>query len=326
MRACGCAPLPAVVAADDEMLRPDAERQAIAVPGAARIARQHQQRAVVQPDLDPLVPPADHARLEKVHLGRADEARDEEVGGLVVEIERRADLLDPAQAQHHDRIRHGHGLDLIVGDVDHRRIDPLMQLGDLHPHLHPQLRIEVGERLVEQKDLRLADDRAADRDPLPLPARELRRAAVEQRLDLQDAGGLADPLRDQRLGRAHGLEPEGEVLADRHVRIERVRLEDHREAALGGVDLVDQLAVDEDLAVAHLLEPGDHPQQGRLAAAGRADEDHELAVLDLEVDAVDHLGVAEALDDPMQPQLSHHALPTLAANRDTRDVPARSAG
>ena len=56
---------------------------------------------------------------------------------------------------------------------------------------------------------------------------------------------------------------------------------------LRGVDVVDQLAVDQDLAVGDLLEPGDHPQQGRLAATRRADEDHELAVLDLQVDAVD---------------------------------------
>ena len=38
-------------------------------------------------------------------------------------------------------------------------------------------------------------------------------------------------------------------------------------------------------------------QHRRLAAAGRPDQHDELAVGDLEVDAVDHLGPAEALDD-----------------------------
>ena len=37
----------------------------------------------------------------------------------------------------------------------------------------------------------------------------------------------------------------------------------------------------------HLLEPGDHPQQRRLAAAGGADEDEELAVGDVEVHVAD---------------------------------------
>ena len=42
-----------------------------------------------------------------------------------------------------------------------------------------------------------------------------------------------------------------------------------------------------DLAVADLLEAGDHPKRGRLAAAGRADEHHELAVANLELEIGD---------------------------------------
>ena len=45
----------------------------------------------------------------------------------------------------------------------------------------------------------------------------------------------------------------------------------------------------------HVLEPGDEAQKRRLAAARRADEDHELAVLDVEVDAVDDADRAERL-------------------------------
>ena len=52
-----------------------------------------------------------------------------------------------------------------------------------------------------------------------------------------------------------------------------------------------------DLAGRDRLQPGDHPEQRGLAAAGRADEDDELAVLDVKVDAVDDLDGAEALDD-----------------------------
>ena len=45
-----------------------------------------------------------------------------------------------------------------------------------------------------------------------------------------------------------------------------------------------------DLAVGDVLEAGDHPQRRRLAAAGGADQDHELAVGDLEVELLDRLG------------------------------------
>ena len=53
--------------------------------------------------------------------------------------------------------------------------------------------------------------------------------------------------------------------------------------------VVDQLAADLNDAAADLLEPGDHAQRRRLAAAGRADQRDEFAVGDLEVDAVHHL-------------------------------------
>ena len=44
------------------------------------------------------------------------------------------------------------------------------------------------------------------------------------------------------------------------------------------------------LALADVLQPGDHPQQGGLAAPRRADEHHELAVAYLQVDNGDRPG------------------------------------
>ena len=64
---------------------------------------------------------------EEIHLRRADEAGDEAIGRMVVELERRADLLDAPAAQHDDPVGHGHRLDLVVGDVDHGRAQPVVQ-------------------------------------------------------------------------------------------------------------------------------------------------------------------------------------------------------
>ena len=118
--------------------------------------------------------------LRKFMAGDADEAGDEQVGGTVVEFERRADLLDHAVVHHHDLVGHGHGLDLVVGDVDGGGLQALVQGLDLGAHGDAQLGIEVGERLVEQEDLRIAHDRAAHGDALALAARELARIAVEE--------------------------------------------------------------------------------------------------------------------------------------------------
>ena len=246
--------------------------------------------------------------LEEVHARRADEAGDEEAVRIVVERERRADLLDPPGPQHDDLVGQGHGLDLVVGHVDHGRAQALVQLGDLQAHLDPQLGVEVRQGLVEEEDLGLAHDRPADRDPLALAARELLGLAAEQRLQVQDPGRGLDPLLDQRRVAAGHLEAEAHVLGHGHVRVEGVGLEDHGHAALRGVDVVDHLAADRDGPGRGLLEPGDHAQQGRLAAARGPDEDAELALVDLQRDVVDDVDRTEALMHLRDLQ-SRHGLP-----------------
>jgi hypothetical protein len=47
-------------------------------------------------------------------------------------------------------------------------------------HLHTQLRIEVGERLVHQEHLRLPHDSATHGDSLSLAARQGARLALEE--------------------------------------------------------------------------------------------------------------------------------------------------
>ena len=86
-----------------------------------------------------------------------------------------------------------------------------------------------------------------------------------------------------------------DVPLHRHVGVERVALEHHRHVAPGGVDVVDHLVADEELAVGDAFQPGDHPQGGGLAAARRPQQDHELTVVDRQVEGVDGDDVVEAL-------------------------------
>ena len=147
------------------------------------------------------VPPstAGDRRLHEVHLRRADEAGDEQVGRMVVELERGADLLDDAALQHHDLVGQGHRLDLIVGHVDHGGVEIVMQLGDLDAHLHAQRGVEIRQRLVEEEDLGVAHNGAADGDTLALAAGELLGLALQQSVELEDAGRVADLLVDALL-------------------------------------------------------------------------------------------------------------------------------
>jgi hypothetical protein len=165
--------------------------------------------------------------VQEAHRRRADEGGHEAVGGAGVDLHRRADLLDLAVAHHHDAVGQGHGLDLVVGDQDHRRLNPAAQLGQLQPGAHAQGGVEVGQRLVEQEQVRLLDDGPADGDALALAARQLAGLGRQEALDLQDAGRLGHARLDLGLRDLRVAQAERHVLEDRHVRIEGVVLEHH---------------------------------------------------------------------------------------------------
>ena len=90
---------------------------------------------------------------------------------------------------HNDAIGHSHGLNLVMGDVDRRRLKALMKLLNFGSHLHAELCIKVRKRLIEQEYLRITDDRTSHGNALTLTARELARIAVEIRLKPKDLSG-----------------------------------------------------------------------------------------------------------------------------------------
>ena len=84
--------------------------------------------------------------------------------------------------------------------------------------------VERGQRLVEQEHPRAACERPGEPDPLALSARELGRPGL---------GKVSDPEAVEKL-RAPRLPAVDDVLLDRHVREERVLLEDETDAATLG--------------------------------------------------------------------------------------------
>ena len=89
----------------------------------------------------------------------------------MVEILRGAFLDDAALVHHRDPVGHGHRLFLVVRHINGGDRQAALQVADFLPHLDPQLRIQIGKRLVEKQDARLDDDRARERHPLLLAAR-----------------------------------------------------------------------------------------------------------------------------------------------------------
>ena len=163
----------------------------------------------------------------KLHRRRTDESGDKAVGRFVVKLHRVADLLYPAVAHDDDPVAQGHRLDLVVGDVDRGRCQAAQRrLFQLRPASaraawrKPQV---LSCWLVEQKDLRMPNDRAAQGDALALPARQLARLALQQLLDAEDLGQLPAPaLAISGLFEFPHFETEGHVVVDAHMRVERV--------------------------------------------------------------------------------------------------------
>jgi hypothetical protein len=243
---------------------------------------------------------------EEIHRRRADEARHEKRRRIVVDVDRAADLLDRALVHHDHAVGERHRLDLVVGHEDAGGLQLPVQLLDLQAHLHAQLRVEVGQRLVEQERGRLAHDRASHGDALALAARKRTRLPVEERTELEDLRRALHAHVDLLGRHAPDAQPVGHVFVHRHVRIERVVLEHHGDIAVLGLDAVHHLAGDRDLALGDRLQPGDHPEQRRLAAARGTDDHDELAVGDLHVHAVDHLQLlGVALLDVPERDLGH---------------------
>ena len=226
-------------------------------------------------------------RVEEVHLRHADEPGDEQVRGMVEDLLRGADLLDEAVPHDDDPVAQGHGLRLVMGDVHEGRVDLLAELDDLRAHLVAELGVQVGQGLVHQQHLGLPDDGPADGHALALAAGEGLGLAVQVLGDVQDLGGFLDPLVDLGFVHLAQLQGEGHVLIDRHMGIQGVALEDHGDVAVLGLHVVHQLAVDVQLALADLLQAGDHPQGGGLAAAGGADQDDELLIGDVQIELLD---------------------------------------
>ena len=110
---------------------------------------------------------------------------DERVGGMLVQLLGRPELLQLALVHDGDAVAHRHRLDLVVRHVDGRRAEALLQPQDLGARLDAQRCVEVRERLVHQERLRLADDRAPERDALALAAGELPRLALEEVAELE---------------------------------------------------------------------------------------------------------------------------------------------
>jgi len=116
-----------------------------------------------RPENDPIVP--DHPAGQEI--GQADKVGHETVGRLLVDFFGRPHLkVRPAFMT---KIRStSPSLGLVMGHVDDRHPDAGLEVLDLEPHLFAELRVQIGERLVQEEHIGLHDQGPPQGHPLLL--------------------------------------------------------------------------------------------------------------------------------------------------------------
>lgn len=205
-------------------------------------------------------------------------------GGGVELVGRQAPV---AKAQH--AVCHLGDGGVVRHDHDGAAVLPVHALHEFK-HFFRGLVIEGARRLVAQDEARVLHERAADGAALLLAAGDL---AGELVAVLPEAERAQEVLHGQRvLGEVRG---DLDVLLDGEVWHEVIELEDEAKLAtavlaeVSGREGREVAAVDGDASAVCALEAADEVQEGRLARAGGAEHDADLAAVHGAGDAVEYL-------------------------------------
>jgi hypothetical protein len=175
------------------------------------------------------------------------------------------------------------GLVDVVRHQQHGRVVARAQVLEQAVHASPGERVERAERLVEQHQLRLADQCPGECHALCLTAGQGHRPRPGMGCQAHLAEcGQALPAQAPAFVRAADLQTERDVRQHPLPRQQPRLLEDHR-AALR----------DQHLAAVVRVEPAEDAQQRALAGAAAAEERDELARGDRDVESAQDLPVAE---------------------------------
>jgi hypothetical protein len=143
--------------------------------------------------------------------------------------------------------------------------------------------------------VRLDGQRAGERHPLALAAGELARVALAEVREAHEVQQLLHAGAARVLGALADGQAEADVVGHRHVLEGGVVLEHEADLAALRRVVGDLLVADDHGAGVGLLEPRDHAQQRRLAAAGRAEQRGQRAVGHGDADVVEREELAVAL-------------------------------
>ena len=230
----------------------------------------------------------------QVDAGVAKQPRDVQRRRFAIDLGWRRNLREAPVHEHGDAVADRHRLLVVLRDIKRGCAGSLDKRRQLEPHLVTQLGVDVAQRIVEQENRGVRDQRARQGRALLLAVREFPRLMSEDVADLQERGNLLDLLFYDVLRRAARRQRARDVVERRHVRKEREVLKRHADASTLGRRVRHVLPGQHDRPDVGRLDPRHETKQDGLAGAGWAEDANDLAALELERHGVKHDVVVKA--------------------------------
>ena len=250
---------------------------------------------------------ADNLHLQEIHRRVTHKAGNKECAWPVVQFIGSSIGLQAAILHDGNAVSHGHGFHLVVGDVDGGYAQFHLQAFDFTAHRQAQTSVQVRERLVEQEQVGLLDQRPPQSHALLLAARKLCWLAVHQ---VPDAHHISHPLRvllHLLFRDLLKLERIADVLKDGHVGVEGVTLKNHADVAVLGRKMVHYLPVELNDAFRRFVNARYHQQCGGFPTSRGSQESDKLTIPNLQIDVVGSHHIAPALSEILK-LYSHNSL------------------
>ena len=145
--------------------------------------------------------------------------------------------------------------------------------------------VERGERLVEQQDIWVDDERAGKADALTHATGQLLRIRILEAVEPDQIDRTDRPPPPLGPGNSEGLQPELDIAEHGQPRKKSIALENHRDAVNR---LRDRDATIFDNAFAGRHETRENTQKSRLSGPRLAEDRHDLAIAQRKLDMVEH--------------------------------------
>ncbi|MNJ37996.1 hypothetical protein D3C77_328330 [compost metagenome] len=219
--------------------------------------------------------------IDKVHCRGTDKSSNENIRWLVVQLFRGSSLLNDTVLHNNDTVTHRHSLCLVMRYINTSCFETFNQLCNFRTHLTTEFSIQVGKRFVHEEDLWIADNRASQGNPLTLTTGKCLRFTIKQVLDIKNSCSFTYTLVDFFFFHFTKFQTKCHVLIHVHMRIQSVRLENHRNVAIFRSNVVNDAVANVQFTFSNFFKTSDHTKSCRFTTTGWSNQYEEFFICNI---------------------------------------------